>query len=359
MIDARVVSGQDGHGIARYTKDLILSYNQINDSNLKFIVLVNSHSLLLSCSFSSQFQFQKMRSSWISLWGQLELLWMIVKHRPCLFHTPSFIVPFLSFVPLVATIHDVNHLALSNHYSKKQKIYYWLLAKKLQHAKKIITISLFSKQEIIAYLKIPEEKICVIYNGLSNEFRQFQANPASPERMLEVRKKYSLPENFIFAAGNPKPHKNLDRLTQAHQKGSFAFPLVILSKGKSNENVTFLEGVPSADLPIVYALSRVFVFPSLYEGFGFPPLEALACGVPVACSNASCLPEILKDCVLYFDPKDISGMQNAMHAALNLNESQKQIQNEKGLKLTKFYSIEKMSQNTFDVYKELLCLVKN
>lgn len=361
MIDARVACPKNGHGISRYVQTLIRYFaTDIEHQDLshafEFIILTAADSSFQTEIFPQSFQFFPMRTGWLSLCGQVELLWMIFKHKPALFHAPSFVVPLLSSVPLIATIHDANHIALSENYSFKQKLYYFLLGKKLSKAKKIITVSEFSKSEIIKFMHIPKEKVHVIYNGIDSHFKEKSSYLES--HIQTVQLKYKLPAHYIFSAGNPKPHKNLNRLIEAYKSGCFQLPLIILSKGIDQGNIRFLSSVSDEDLPIIYALSDVFVFPSLYEGFGFPPLEALACGIPVASSNTSCLPEVLGDAVLYFNPTSIDEIKKCLASILSLDTKDKEMKQRQGLALVKKFTLKKMAQETLKLYLEIF-LSKN
>lgn len=361
MIDARVACPENGHGISRYVQTLVSYFsknieNQEQSPPLEFIILTATNSAFQTDLFPKSFQFFAMRTGWISLWGQIELLWMIFKHKPTLFHAPSFVVPLLSFVPLIATIHDANHIALSENYSFKQKLYYFLLGKRLSRAKAIITVSEFSKSEIVKFMHVSKEKVHVIYNGIDSTFQE--KSSYSESQIKSVQKKYNLPDHYIFSAGNPKPHKNLNRLIEAYKSGHFSLPLIILSKGIDQDSVTFLSSVLDEELPIIYALSDVFVFPSLYEGFGFPPLEALACGIPVASSNASCLPEVLGDAVLYFDPTSTEDIQKSLASILSLDTKERQMKRQQGFIMVKKFTLGKMAKETLKLYLETL-LSKN
>ena len=280
MIDARVVQQNYDHGIACYTYELIKNLFLISDSEkntFQYIILVNKNSCLLELQIPKNCQFVFLKNTWSRLLGQFELLKVIYKHKPQLFHSPSFIVPLLSRVKLIATIHDMNHIALSKNYSWTQKLYYALLAIKFRKKNLILTVSDFSKIEIIKYMNVSADRIKVIYNGVSSVFCPQKFD--SEIEKNDLRHKYLLPENFIFAMGNNKPHKNLRQLINVYCKNTFPIPLVILCQNHEElkqhvelnnkiYDIIFINHVNSQeDLAKIYSLCTFFIFPSIYEGW--------------------------------------------------------------------------------------------
>lgn len=361
MIDARVVLENVDHGIACYTYELITNLiKNHNNNSCIFLILINKNSCLSSLSLPEDFHYIYMKTKWSSLLGQFELLKVIFKYKPNLFHSPSFIVPLLSCVKLIATIHDMNHVALAQNYSLQQKIYYFLLALRLRKNSIVLTVSHFSKYEIIKYMKISPNKIYVNHNGLSSIFKPL--NQYSENELKLVKEKYHLPEKFIFTVGNSKPHKNLEALLEAYCQSHCRIPIVILSNSyeKLNEiarkhamlnSIIFLNKVEQqTDLAKIYALSELFVFPSLYEGFGFPPLEAAASGVPVLTSSVSSLPEIMEDCAFYFDPYSIQDMKIELNEVINKEENVKQNKIQAGLSLARKFNWETTTSEVVKVY---------
>ncbi|APJ03293.1 glycosyltransferase family 4 protein [Silvanigrella aquatica] len=364
MLDARIVVKDAEHGIARHIRELIFNIINCKDhENFNFILVTNANSPFNEYKLPSNFLIVTLKFGTFSFLGQFEIIFTILKYKPKLFHSPHFIVPLLSSIPLIATIHDMNHMALSNNYSLIQKIYYNIfLKRKLLKAKSIITVSNFSKNEIIKYLGLPNEKIHVFYNGVYNNFQPAEA--FNQEKVHSVVFKHKLPPKYIFTIGNNKPHKNLERLTEAYCTGNFKLPLVILTQNHTSlleiskkygkhKDVHFVDFVKEEDFPLIYSLCSSFVYVSLYEGFGLPPIEAAACGVPVVISNTTSLPEIMEDVAIYVDPLDIKDIQRGIHESLDeYNPNlKKNVQN--GLQLSKKYSWERMAQETLTLYGTL------
>lgn len=235
----------------------------------------------------------------------------------------------------------------------------------------IITVSDFSKSEIAKRTKVDEEKITVIHNGINTELFKTLDNQQS----VDTKDKFGLPDKFILFVGNVKPHKNLRRLLMAYEvmynRGLEDHYLVIAGEKEGfitgdkeifsivhnnqdlKERVRFSGYVDNADLPILYNAASVFVFPSLYEGFGLPPLEAMACGCPTVVSNAASLPEVCGDAAYYVDPNDTESISEGMYKILTDN-SLRQHLIKKGLERAKLFSWKKSGGDHIKVFEEIL-----
>lgn len=178
-------------------------------------------------------------------------------------------------------------------------------------AKKYLQFLTFSKKEIIKWLNCDENKVIVTYNGIDEKFKKTDDKTI----LKNIQVKYSLPEKFVLYIGNLKEHKNVETLIKSMNKVYGNYKLII--NGKANERidkvikeymlkdrVQFIGYVDEDDLPCIYSLASVFVFPSLYEGFGLPPLEAMACGCPTIVANTSSLPEVVGDAAIKVEPLD-------------------------------------------------------
>lgn len=246
-----------------------------------------------------------------------------------IFWSPHYNVPVLPVAAnkRVVTIHDTYHMANWNTLSLPQKIFakYFLKAATKQ-SDVVITVSKFSKEEIIKFTGVSTDKVRVIYNGINHSnFNQTDMTfPYSRKGIMEF------PEKYILYVGNVKPHKNLSVLIKAYSKLSeemrSTYKLLIVGKKDGfitgdtyltkllndniqlKETIIFTGFVEDADLPKLYSYASLFVFPSLYEGFGFPPLEAMACGCPVIASSSASMPEICGGGAAYFNPKDSAAL---------------------------------------------------
>lgn len=263
---------------------------------------------------------------------QLDLPRILRRHRIDLLHSPHFVLPLLGSCTTVATIHDVIYLACKEDLpSKTGRIYYRKMMTAAAHkADRIITVSEFSKADIVRFLKVDPGKIEVIYSGLTPVFSKIK----DQTRMDEVRRRYGISREYIFYAGIYKPRKNHDGLLRAMRKllqAGISAQLVIA--GPMNEGliplqklagelgiaaqIIFVGAVSDADLAALYSGAQVYACPSLYEGFGFTVLEAMACGAPVVCSSATSLPEVAGEAALFANPQNPDEFAQALACVLS------------------------------------------
>lgn len=264
--------------------------------------------------------------------------------------------------PTVVTVHDVIPLLYPDHYPPgfKGKIQFFRQRQALKSVRQIITDSETSKKDIIRFLRVKPDKISVVYLAADKKFKKVE----NKKLLDEVRKKYRLPENFVFYVGDVNYNKNLETLCKACIKAKKY--LVIAGKAAveikdqrlknreqahfkdliklfESEYINLLGFVPDEDLVVLHNLARIYVQPSLYEGFGLPPLQSLACGTPVIASKTNTLVEILGDAAFYFDPTDI----NALVKLLKKDSL-------KAGQLPRKYSWKKTAEKTFEVYQKAL-----
>ena len=244
--------------------------------------------------------------------------WVLHRERPDVFHAPHYVLPPATRCRSVVTIHDCIHLMFPQYLPNRAAYAYaaasmWRAARR---SHRILTVSEASKRDIIHFFNVPPEKIVVVYNAIDERFRR----APSEEDVARVRERYQLNHGFVLYVGNIKPHKNLVRLIEAfdelRQRGFDELKLLIIGdeisklpalrravhSHKLHKHVRFLGYLPDETLAVLYRLAAVFVFPSLYEGFGLPPLEAMASGTPVVTSNVSSMPEVTGDAAVLVDP---------------------------------------------------------
>lgn len=252
----------------------------------------------------------------------------------------------------ILTIHDLLSLRFNN-ISSHQRIYFkYILPLLLRRVKKIIAVSECTKSDIINFLNYPAEQITVVHNGYDKD-RYYPSSTNSQE----IQKHYKV-SNYFLAVGPTYPHKNFEKLLHAYNWLPDAtknqFPLVIaggmtkyveslkkLAHGIGLENkIHFIGYVPVELMRSLYTEAYALIFPSLYEGFGFPLLEAMACGCPVLCSNTSSMPEVCGEAALYFNPESIEDIASSLRK-ITLSQSQRQTMIDKGLKQVLGFSWEK------------------
>lgn len=268
-----------------------------------------------------------------AVWIQAVLPYRLRQVHADLLFAPSFLVPSVSPIPSVVAILDTMYLVHPEHYDVLWRL--WLQAfvpMAVQRAAAIVTISHSSKNDIVKYYHVDPAKINVTHLGVDSKFRQI----ADQDQLLEVRARYGLDRPYILFVGALERMKNVPRLLEAFSllREAGLCPrhnLVLLGptgKGADEirrtmarlslaDHVAFLGYVPKEDLPRLYNAADLLVLPSLYEGFGLPIVEAMACGTPIVASNTSSIPEVAADAALLFDPTDSSSLAKQIHRALS------------------------------------------
>jgi glycosyltransferase involved in cell wall biosynthesis len=282
-----------------------------------------------------------------------------------LFHATDHLLPRLSQVKSVFTLHDlVFRFYPETHKPLNRWFLTLMMPRFLQAADAVIAVSECTKRDAIRLYGVDESKIRVIYEGVNPRFR-----PATPEAISVVCQKHGLPEHFILSVGTIEPRKNLDTLLEAYRAlrhRETQCKLVIVGKkgwlyhgffrrlrdlGLEDE-VIFPGFVSDEDLPALYSAADLFIFPSLYEGFGLPPLEAMACGTPVVTSDVSSLPEIVGDAAITVDPHNAEELAEDILRILGDPELRVRLQN-KGLARAKIFSWEDTAKKTLEIYEEV------
>jgi glycosyltransferase involved in cell wall biosynthesis len=284
-----------------------------------------------------------------------QLLFPSVIPRCDIFWSPHYNIPLLPIraKKRLTTIHDACHLALQPLLSFPQRIYAKkVMRKAVRNSDAIATDSDFSRQELQKFIPT-NKKWNVIYPGVEkNNF-----SPTVDQNTLAfTQNKYHLPPQFILYVGNLKPHKNLQNVIQALE---FLpnIPLVIVGKSfqaphRSHPNVLYLGEVPESDLPNLYRLAEVFVFPSLYEGFGLPPLEAMGCGCPAVVSTHASLPEVCGEGALYFDPTEPQEIARVIQNVIQ-NPQLKTELIEKGRKRIEAFDWDQTARGYMNLFQQL------
>lgn len=272
---------------------------------------------------------------------------------------PTNIAPL--FVPkskkLVVTIHDVAFITHPNSFSKFFKVYYKLLMPSIvKRADKIITVSKYSKKEIEKYYPNAKGKIEVIYLGFGANFKEM--NKIKKKNQLLYVGSMNERKNFIgvLKAFNLLDQKGYKLLMIGNFFGNFNLDeesRLLVDKAKQNPNIELLSSIDNNELAKIYNESKLFLFPSFYEGFGLPVLEAMTCGTPLICSDSSSLPEVGGDAVVYCDPYSIEDIKEKIEMVLGDEVLQKQMI-EKGLERANMFSWEKSADEHMKVFKETM-----
>jgi glycosyltransferase involved in cell wall biosynthesis len=299
-----------------------------------------------------------------------------VKRLQCdLVHVPHlFWYPRRAPCPYIVTVHDLlNYFYPTGNGSEmKRMLHNFLTRRALERSARILAVSKFTRSDIIRIYRIRPEKIEVVYNAIDERFRRGHANQADREMIAE---RYQVNYPFLLYAGNIMPHKNVVRIIEAFSALKTAlqkedrFPdlkLIIIGdelskhpdlrrtvvKGAVQNDVRFLGFVPIDVLRIFYDAAKVFVFPSLYEGFGLPPLEAMAHGTPVVASNMTSLPEVAGNAAVLVNPENVFEIMRAVHRVL-VDQPLRERLKERGYEQVQKFSWETSARRTLEIYREV------
>jgi len=323
-------------------------------------------------------------------WDNVSLPQYLAEHRIDLFFSPSFTLPFLprfadvaGRIPLpsrwkiifncghtvtyIAAIHDLIGFALPNTFTPKMRLWQrFFVSNAVRVADSILASSESTKRDLLRFFSLPPEKnVYVIHLSLDDRYKPI----LDGRERSEVQQKYSLPKEFILSVGTIEPRKNAIGLARSYAgmpdelrrkyklviaggKGWYTDTIVdeIKSLGVQTD-VAFIGYVADEHMPALYSLARLFVFPSLYEGFGFPPLEAMACGVPVITSNTSSLPEVVGDAAILVEPTDYARLALEMEKVLRDGTIHATLR-EKGLQRAKLFSSQRTAEQTLEVFRK-------
>jgi glycosyltransferase involved in cell wall biosynthesis len=327
-IDARKLHD---FGIGTYIRNLLRHLARL-DRTTEYVLLTQQADLEVGRQLGPNFRTVLEPSPTYSLREQIHVPWVLRREKPDVFHAPHYVLPPMVPCRSVVTIHDCIHLMFPQYLPNKAAYAYARAAMwgAVRRSDVILTVSEASKRDILRFFNVPAHKIVVVYNAIDERFWKLPAE----EDVARVRERYQLDHRFVLYVGNIKPHKNLIRLIEAFdelRKGDEELKLLIIGdeisklpalrravhKHKLHKNVRFLGYLPDDTLAILYRLASVFVFPSLYEGFGLPPLEAMACGAPVVTSNVSSLPEVAGDAAVLVDPYDVGSIVDGIQRVLS------------------------------------------
>jgi alpha-1,3-rhamnosyl/mannosyltransferase len=283
-----------------------------------------------------------------------------------LLHSPYFIKPYVGLpCPSVVTIYDLLGWRFPQTLSPRGRLLYRLtMGMAVRGANALITISQSARDDLAARYRLPKERIVVTPLAASRRFA-----PQPPEAVDKARARYGLPESYVLYLGSNKPHKNLERLVLAWERaGERASGAQLILAGHEDvkhpqarrlvaergmtERVRFLPNVADDDLAALYSGAAVFAFVSYYEGFGLPPLEAMACGAPVLCANTSSLPEVVGDAALTVDPYNMIEIAEGLTRLLSQPALRRDMR-ERGLRRAHAFSWRRTALETLRVYEAL------
>ncbi|MBI4666411.1 MAG: glycosyltransferase family 4 protein [Nitrospinae bacterium] len=326
-------------------------------------------------TFRQQPNFENHRT-WVSnenhligdFWENFCLPSVLKKKGVDVFHGPAFMVPLKKYPKTVVTIHDIVSFIMPDTIPRKYAFYMRMLISLVaRRADRIISVSESTKKDLMEWLRVPENKISVVHQAVSDRFRP----PAPGEDSLRgLREKFGIRGKYMLFVGNLEPRKNLTRLMEAFASSKNRlgddYQLVICGKKgwlyndilnacdqlKGANDIVITNYASEDDLLHLYQNSDMFVFPTRYEGFGLPVLEAMACGAPVITSNISSLPEIAGDAALLIDPLSVDEISRAM-IKLSNNPGLRAEMREKGFKQAAKFSWMDTARQTLEVYRSI------
>jgi glycosyltransferase involved in cell wall biosynthesis len=295
------------------------------------------------------------------LWEQLVA--PFEARRLDLFHGLAYALPLVLPCAGVVTVHDLSFMRYPELFNRPNRLYLKVATRiATRQARRVIAVSESTKRELVTLLGAPADKIVAIPNGVEPSFR-----PLPREEVETFRRAKGLPDRFILCLATLEPRKNLGLLVRAFARMNTDHALV-LAGGKGwlydaifaevrslglESRVLFPGFIPFEEQPLWYNAAAALAYPSLYEGFGLPPLESMACGTPVVCANSSSLPEVVGDAGLLVDPRDDAGLAEAL-GRLTEDAPLRERLREAGLSRARLFSWDDVARRTVDVYRAAL-----
>lgn len=364
-IDARKIAD---YGIGTHINNILTNISALDKEREYFIFCSHEDKQKLE-GLGENFHIIFDESEKYSLHEHFSLSWKIKKLKLNLFHEPHYVLPMFTSCPTIVTIHDLVHLIFPQYLPGRWAYYYarFMLKKAVKKSSRIITVSKCTKIDLIELLSANPEKIRIVYNGIEERF----FSRWTSKKLKSTQEKYQLYQPFILYIGNLKPHKNLICLIEAFRlikeeiedqlqliivgRDVVSYPALMRSAEKLGlrQSVRFLGFIPKDFLPGLYRLAELFVFPSRYEGFGLPPLEAMACGTAVVASNTSSLPEVLNDAAYLTEVSHPSQLAEAIVNVLKSDRLRKKLE-KSGPKQAKKFSWKKAAQQIIEIYQEAM-----
>lgn len=361
------------HGMDFVALELVRNLMEIDKVNQYYVFIAPGPDKCLATS--GNFHIIELEGGSYPQWEQIALPKAAKKYGCELLHCTSNTGPIFSKVPLVLTLHDIFYLETVSLFRKGFTTYQkfgnmyrrYVVPAVMKRSKKVATVSHSEKRRIADFFNLRDNRLTVVYNGVSTRFFPV----TDEEQLVRTRKTYGLPEKFIFLLGNTDPKKNTRGVILAYDrflKGSpEKMPLVIadfpeqsLQGILAEEGLTALRSeiirldyISNPDLPAIFTLCSEFLYPSFWESFGIPILEAMACGAPVITSGVFAMPEIAGDAALLINPKDPAEMAEAMIRLANEPELKSELAKKGQVQATRF-SWRKMAEEYLAIYHEVL-----
>jgi glycosyltransferase involved in cell wall biosynthesis len=369
-IDARLY-GPDSKGLGRYVEEIVNGVTDI-DREHDFVIFLGRSNFDSFASNNANVKKVMADAHWYTLREQVIMPYLIWREKIDLMHFPHFNVPIFCMSSFVVTIHD---LILTKYpsrrastlspfaYRVKYLLYKLIIWTAIKRSRKIIAVSEYTKNDIISKFDVESEKITVTYEGISEKLMGHNNLDES-----EVLNKYGIKKPFVMYVGNAYPHKNLEELISEFIKRDkkYADLKLVLVGGEDYfykrlknslrpaeaESIIFTGYVIDGELSYLYRAASAYIFPSRYEGFGLPPLEAMTFGALVLSSNKTCLPEILGDAAVFFDPDEAGWLNKALEVLADAETREKHVK--RGYLQAQKYHWDDCAEKTLKIYRDSL-----
>jgi glycosyltransferase involved in cell wall biosynthesis len=359
-----------GAGINNYIQQLLYHLARVDQHN-HYVAFLGESRFTADCGLQLQVsKLPTVRPAVRIFWEQFIQPAVLASQKIDLLHAPAFVVPLLTTCPTVVTVHDLSFIHFPQAFRPWNRLYLsFFTAWSVRKARRVVAVSESTRQDVISCFGLPAERVEVVHNGVGDRFRPL---PAAEIESFRLRR--GLPGKLILFIGTLEPRKNLETLIKAYahllaryQSSSDAPKLVIggakgwyyervfaaVEELELTRHVIFPGFIAQEELPWWYGAARLFVYPSYYEGFGLPVLEAMRCGVPVITGNVSAPSEVVGDAGLLVEPMDVEELAEAMYRLLQdatLREELRQL----GLERATDFSWERTARETASVYRQVL-----
>jgi len=370
-IEAQRIFRKEKHGMDIVALELIQQLQVIDKQN-EYYIFVKDDVDNQIIEETSNFHIVKIKSASYPYWEQVLLPKEAARYGVDVLHCTSNTAPINTDIPLIITLHDIIYLEKLN--LTRGKLYQifgnmyrrWNVPLAVKKSSCIVTVSEYEKNRITQYFDLPADHVHTIYNGVGENFKNY-----NQDDIEKIKSKYNLPDNYVFYLGNSDPKKNMigvmNTLSCLRKAGNLNFQLLMLDVNKDYltkvaeyigdteilKNITICGYVPNNELPAIYSLAKIFLYPSLRESFGIPILEAMACRTPVITSNTSSMPEVAGDAAVFINPNNPYDMGAAILNLLNNTPLQEKLV-QRGLKRCMEFSWKKNALGILKLYEGVL-----
>jgi glycosyltransferase involved in cell wall biosynthesis len=381
VLDARRIRD---FGIGTYIRNLVLGLGRIDTVN-EYVLVLPEEEVQEFDSLPPNFERTVYSKTETSPFRHLQFSLFLKKFKPDVYHEPLNNVPLWMPKPYIVTIHDMGSLLFETGHGFRNNLQLYRLRRGLLRADQVISVSAATRRDVESVLGIPGDRIRTIYNAPDPLFFSPRALPVTcvgeqdvhnPPEMQRVLERYQIHYPFLLYVGRTNPHKNIPRLVEAfsvlrgqlkehplyhdlrlivigdHISRHKSLRLAVI-QSKVEDSVRFLGFVPIETLCVFYQAASAFVFPSLYEGFGLPPLEAMACGTPVVCSQVSSLPEVVGDAAVTVNPENVFDIARGIRETL-LDHDLRRRMIEKGFQQLRRFSWDTSARQVLETYREVI-----